>query len=413
MTMWRYILSQFRYRAARELAVAAGIALGAALLISLNTLGNGFQEAARAPLENVAADLLITRPDESAAASSASAQRTRGVRLPFGSALFSVQDLSTIRAVQGVTLAAPALEIWDFGASQYQTILGVDVTSEQVGPAQALRAGLSAGRMFNADEKGVAVADQHYAAFYSLKPGSRVTIGGQSFQIVGVAEQRGSSQAGVANLYVPLAEAQALVGLPDGQVNQVYVRLTNASQVDSVVAALNMRFGNVSALSEESILQVMGGIARVSAQFASVAGWVGLAGGWVLAYAALAGLVTERRREIAVMKAVGWQQRDVVRAFLAEALLVSVVGGVLGLVLGLLLSLGLSYLPVPTVSLGQTLPGLSAIAPPATNVHLPVNVDATIVALALLVALSGGLLAGAVTAWRASRLKPAPVLHDA
>jgi putative ABC transport system permease protein len=212
---------------------------------------------------------------------------------------------------------------------------------------------------------------------------------------------------------VTLAEAQALAGLPDGQVNQVYVRLTNAAQVDNVIAVLNTRFGNISALSQESILQVMGGIARVSAQFASVAGWVGLAVGWVLAYATLAGMVTERRREIAVMKAVGWQQREVIGAFLAESFMVSVVGAVLGVALGLVLSLGLSYLPVPTVSLGQTLPGLSAVAPPVSNMRLPIDIDPTRIALALLVALSGGLLAGTVTAWRASRLKPAPVLHDA
>ncbi len=55
---------------------------------------------------------------------------------------------------------------------------------------------------------------------------------------MGVAEQRGSSQAGVANLYVPLADTQDLVGLQADQVNQVYVRVADASHTDAVVEAL-------------------------------------------------------------------------------------------------------------------------------------------------------------------------------
>ena len=316
-----YVGSQFRHRPARALAVVVGVALGAALFVALTALGTGFRQAARAPLAGVAADLLITRPTLKGTGGSdeASAQRTRGPRLPFGSAPLSVNEVATIAETEGVTAVAAALEVWDFGDSRYQIVLGVDPAQDQVGPGRVLREGLVAGRTFQAGEGGVAVADRHYAAFFSLKPGDTVTIGERDFQVVGIVEQAGSSQAGAANLYLPLAEALALVGLEAGTANQVYVRVPDASQVEATVAALTARLGPLSATSQESILQVMGGVARISARFARVAGLVGMLGGWVLAWLALAGLVAERQREIGVMKAVGWRCADVVRTFLLES----------------------------------------------------------------------------------------------
>ena len=410
--MMTYIGSQFRYRTGRALMVMAGVALGAALFVALTALGNGFRQAARAPLAGVAADLLITRPATGQAAM-APAQTTRGPRLPFGSTPLTSDEVAQIAATPGVMQVVAALEVWDFGAAQYQTVLGIDPTQDQLGPTRLLREGLLAGRLFRADEQGVVVADRHYAAFYSLKPGDHVTIGGRSFQVVGIAEQRGSSQAGVANLYVPLAEAQLLVGLDPGQVNQVYARVADASRVDAVVESLTARMGSLSVISQESILQVMGSVARVSARFAEVAGLVGLLGGWVLAWVALSGLVAERQREIGVMKAVGWRARDVIRVFLAESLLLSLSGGLIGVALGWAAALGIGALPAPVAPLSQTLPGLAVAAAPVSDPRLSAQVAPSALVLALLVATSGGILAGWISVGRAAALKPSQTLREA
>jgi len=308
--------------------------------------------------------------------------------------------------------ATGALEVWDFGATHYQTVLGLNPAEDQVGPGYALREGLIAGRLFQADEQGVAVLDRHYAAFYSLKPGDRVAIGDRSFQVVGVAEQRGSSQAGAANVYVPLADAQALVGLPAGQVNQVYVRLADASRLDAVIESLTMQMGSLSVISQDSILQVMGGVARVSARFAEVAGFVGLLAGWLLAWVALSGLVGERQREIGVMKSVGWRAQDVARVFVVESLLLSLAGGLVGIALGLGAATAIGFLPAPASSLGETLPGLAIPSAQGVDVHLPTQVAPGTLMLALLVAVMGGVLAGWLSSRQAAALKPSQVLRN-
>jgi len=413
--MSMYLLSQFLHRPVRALGVMAGVALGAALFLTLAALGTGFHQAAQAPLQGVAADLLVTRP----AGEGTAPPQTTGAILPFGTLPFDADELDRVRAITDVADAAGDLEIWDFGAggsankvgAQYQVVVGVDLTRPEVGQGKALSEGLSAGRLFEPAETGVAIADRHYAALFSLKPGDDVTISQQKYKLVGIAEQKGVSQAGVANLYVPLAEAQRLANLPAGQVNQIYVRADDASKVDAIVAELNARLGPVSAMSQESILQVMGGVARISAQFSTIAGLVGMAGGWALAWVALTGLMAERMYEVGVMKAVGWRRREVIRVFLLEFFILGLSGGLLGIMLGLGFTFVMGYLPAPSVALSESLPGVTAVAASEEVGRLQVHVTPNELALALLIAISGVLVAGWLSIRGVSKLKPSQILR--
>jgi len=230
--------------------------------------------------------------------------------------------------------------------------------------------------------------------------------------VVGIVDQQGSSQAGVANLYIPLVEAQQLVNMDTGQINQIYARIDDASQVDTIVADLTTQLGTISAMSQESILQVMGGVARISTKFSTVAGLVGMAGGIALAWVALTGLVTERRREIGIMKAIGWRSRDVIRVFMGEIFLLGLLGGALGIALGLGLAVVMGYLPAPVVPVNETLPGLAAVDLPAESSRLSATVSFNTLLLALFIAIVGALLAGWRSVWQAAKLKPAQILHD-
>jgi len=112
-----------------------------------------------------------------------------------------------------------------------------------------------------------------------------------------------------------------------------------------------------------------------------------------------------------VMKAVGWRRRDVTRAFLLESSLLSLIGRVVGLALGFGTALAIGYLPAPAASLRETLPGLAIAATPMAPPRLPAHVTPDTLAVALLIAMGGGMLAGWVSARRAAALKPAQALQ--
>jgi putative ABC transport system permease protein len=409
--MIRYILSQFRYRSGRTLGVITGIALGAALYVVLTALGGAFLRAASLPLKGIAADLVLTRP-AMGAATSAETQRTRGPRLPFGNGDFRPGDLKLISATQGVAAWSGSLEVWDFGDNSYKTILGIDTSQDQVGPMVGLKTGLISGRLLKQGDADVVVADRHFAALFSIKPGDTVKMGNREYRVVGVAEQKESSQAGVANLYVPLRTAETLAGVPEGEVNQVYARLSDASQTDEIVKGLTARLGKLSAVSQQSILQVMGGVSRVTARFSAAAGLLGALGGIALAWAALSGLMAERRREIGIMKAVGWRSRDIVGTFLSESAILSICGGILGTVVGLVLALLLAGLPTPAPLLQQQIPGLAAAPIKAVSMTLPIEISPAMPAFALLISVAGGTLTGWLGARKAASVRTAQVLRN-
>ena len=407
--MHPYIVSQFRHRFGRAIGVIGGIALGAALFVAITAFGTGFREASRAPLAGVAADLLITRPPVNA---SAAVQRTRGPRLPFGSSPFYKEELDSIRAIEGIEEISTALEIWDFGANQYQIVLGVNPDQKLLGPGRVLQEGLVSGRIFNMNEEGVTVVDRHYAAIFKIKPGDSLSIGDRKFSVVGIVDQKGGSQAGVANLYIALSEAQVLVDLNAGEINRIYTLINDAGRVETIVTILTARLGPVSTMSRESILQVMGGVARISSKFSIVASLVGMAGGITLAWVALTGLITERRREIGIMKAIGWQSHDVIRVFLGEILLLGFFGGMLGIALGSGLSALIGYLPAPAVSVNEALPGLAAVDLHSEANRLSATVTFGTMGSALLIAVGAALLAGWYSVWQAAKLKPMQTLRD-
>ncbi len=99
--------------------------------------------------------------------------------------------------------------------------------------------------------------------------------------------------------------------------------------------------------------------------------------------------VTERIREIGLRLAVGAGPRDVRRQFLAEAMLISLIGGVIGIAIGIV---------------GALLVGKFS--------GLPVALDGQVVALAAVFAISTGLFFGYYPARKASQLDPIEALRQ-
>lgn len=406
--MATYLLAEIRHRFGRALGSLIGVALGVALFIALIAAGNGFRAAARQPLADIGADILISRPDNAGGA----AQTTRGIRQPFGLSPLTMAEVDALHDVTGVSGVSGGLLLWDFGANSYQTLLGLDTStgSATVGPAQASE-WIVDGRFFQQTETDVIVVDRHYAAFFGLAPGETVEIGERPFTVIGVIEVPGGNQAAAANFYLPLADAQSLAGLADDQINQIYLRVAEASDVETVVAEIETRLGNISAMTEQSIVQVMGGVAQVSDRFASVAALAALLGGLILAGITLGAGINLRAGEIGVMKAIGWQARDVVRLFTTEGVLLSLLGAALGVLLGWLAVLILGQIPVDLTALAPTTPDLGASTDVATY-RLPARLSWNAVLLAVGTAVVGGGLASLFSARRAARLKPATALRN-
>ncbi len=410
--MRTYIFSQFRSRMVRTLSVIMGIGLGTALYIGLSALGNGYQEAARLPLSGVASDIVVSKSSE---AGSPDSQVTRGIRLPFGTAAITEEEQAQLAKLAPHDTYTGVLLLWDFDRSGYKTILGVDTAHVSVGPAHSLQDGIVEGRSLTSSDSGSVVVDRHYAAFYDLQPGSELVVGEQRFEVVGIVNQSNTNQTSAANVYMTLADARSLAGMEHNEVNQIYVRVADASQMEETSAQLLSLIPQAHIVTEDSLIQVMGGIGKVSAQFSKAAAAVGLAGGVLLSWFALQGMMGERRKEIAIMKALGWRKRDIHKLFLFETVLLGAIGWGTGMLLGWGSMQAIQLLPLPDISLAghaAELDSLNIAQAEPQHITLPAYLDgASILAGGAAVGISV-LAAGWSSAAKVLRMKPATLLRN-
>ncbi len=111
--------------------------------------------------------------------------------------------------------------------------------------------------------------------------------------------------------------------------------------------------------------------------------------------------VTQRTREIGVIKSLGATRRSILFQFLLEAMAIVTIGGILGVALGFAVTLGIGSLPL----LGPLFKDTSG----AGDIHLSISTFAVITSTVMLEMV--GLISGLLPAIRASRLDPIEALR--
>jgi lipoprotein-releasing system permease protein len=135
----------------------------------------------------------------------------------------------------------------------------------------------------------------------------------------------------------------------------------------------------------------------------------------LIAFKTMAGNISERAREIGVMKAVGWTQRNVTVQLLTESVIQCFAAGILGILIALAVSFGLSFMtvniPIPW-EMSPTphfLPGGGDQL--YKTLRLSVHIPFTLAAFAPLLSVFIGGITGALLGRHISKIKPSEVLR--
>lgn len=327
------------------------------------------------------------------------------------------------------------------------TVTGIPVSGDAVGPLTSTE--LTTGRTFTAKDTGkdVVVLDASYAKSESKAVGDTVDIGGTDFEVIGIVTSTGSSSTTGSNTYIPLDTAQALADL-DGKVTAIYVSAESSSDVSAIKTALQQKLTTATVSTESDLASsVSGSLSTASSLVSNLGTWLSivvLAAAFLIAILFTISGVTRRTREFGTLKAIGWSNGRITRQVAGESLVQGLIGGVLGAAAGLIGILVVNVIS-PTISAsastttggggagGGGMPGGAATAAAGSGttggapaggfgggastasttdvvLHAPVTVEVILLAIGL--AILGGLIAGALGGWRASKLRPAEALRS-
>jgi ABC-type lipoprotein release transport system permease subunit len=209
------------------------------------------------------------------------------------------------------------------------------------------------GRLPNPGTREVLV-ERHYGAFYRLAPGSSVDIGGEQFAVVGVVDIQEGSQIVASNFYMDIDEARRLAALPPNLVNQVFLKLTDMAQTETVKNRIAAWLPHASVTSPGTMLQLFGGVSQTIGRFRSVAVLAGALAALALGATFVFGSLVERSRELAILRVIGWEQKQVRREVAAE---MAVQGLLAGLLAVGLIAIGSYLLAHLNIDLPASLPG--------------------------------------------------------
>ncbi len=319
--------------------------------------------------------------------------------------------MAQIARIAGVRAVAPRLVfsglISNGSQSTMMLAMGVDPKAEY----QVLTTAKDflQGKAVTEESKNGALIGKDLADALELKLGGAgslqaATKAGQQnaldLELVGTTDN-GNAFESKRQLFVPLAYAQELLGMP-GRLTEIVVGVTDRDEVEAVAARVRQALGPTYEV--QTWAQLRPNVQDVVDFQKMVLGAICL----VFLVIAIIGVVNtmlmsvmERTREIGTMMAVGVKRRSISLMFLLEAVAMSALGGGLAMTVALI--------AIRTIAARG---GIPANAPGSTAVyHIVPITPVGLIVPTLVATLLGTALAGVYPAIRASRLRPVEALR--
>jgi ABC-type antimicrobial peptide transport system permease subunit len=411
----RYMTKELYYQKRRTLMSILGLSIGIALLILLNALSSAYRQAARVPLKEIGADITVQRSGDVP-------RDLAGAVFPCSAVTIHKEEVEKIERLPGVKGIGAGLLLWVFDPNRAWIVLGIE-NENSIGPS-TLRFSVTEGR-FLEDGKPEALLEQSYARQFGIGMNDVISVAGHKFPLVGFVDASRAAKIAVANVYLPLKEVEGLAaesqGLQSvspyapGDVNLLFVK-ADQEKITDLASQMKGILGNKAMVATpDSFLKLLGSLFALSDKFTLAASLIAIIVAVLIAFKTMAGNIAERAREIGVLKAIGWTNRNVISQLMSESIIQCFMAGILGLLIALAASVGLSFMkvriPIPweMSPIPHFLPGGGDQI--FKTLRLPVHIPWNLAFFAILLSILIGGMTGGLLGRHISNIKPSEVLR--
>lgn len=378
----------------RSILTALGIAVGIAAVVLLTSIGEGLHRFVVAEFTQFGTNLIGINPGKTATFGASAA--IFGTVRPL-----SVDDAQALLNAPHVIGMVPVIQgnasVEGGGRTRRTTILGTGPEMPHV-----FKFEVGTGRFLPPDDTkaprayvvlGSKVHRELFGEASAL--GERVRVGGERFRVIGVMSSKGQILGFDLDDAVYIPVTRSLDMFDREGLHEIDVIYREGAQVDEVVAGIKRiliaRHGqeDFTITTQAQMLEVLGSILGVLTFAVGALGGISLLVGGVGILTIMTIAVTERTAEIGLLRALGAERGQILGLFIAEAVVLSGLGGLGGLAIG-------------TACVGL----IHALLP-----NLPVHTPWEFAVLAETIAVGVGLIAGILPARRAAGLDPLEALR--
>ena len=397
-------------RTRQTLVAVAGVAVGVGFFLAVSALMIGSQNDFVETLIDAAPHVIISdelrspTPQPGRLAYPGAAIRIRGFKQRTEvRGLRSWQEI--VRASESVAgaIASPSLSgavtLRVGGREEPLAVVGVDPAIEA--RVSTIEEVLVAGRLRNLETTqggiiiGEELADKLGVGMGDIVGATSARAGTRSLKIVGLfGKGRGGLSAGSG--YVLLREAQSLTGQPF-VINRIGVKLSDPYAAEAVAASLERRFGYKAESWQERSADFLSLLLTRNVIMYTVVSAILLVASFGI-YTVVSNSVMDKRRDIAILRSIGFSEGDLQGVFVAEGIIVAVIGVIAGFLLGAVLLVILG-------SLEFTIQGKVE--------NLPLDRSPRQFAIAGLASLVSAVIAAWLPARKAARVDPVDILRGA
>ena len=398
-----------RHNRRRTLLTMVGMAWGIATVVLLLAYGDGFGRAVHAIFNNFGAKAVGIFPGRT---SMQAGGNKAGVQVRF-----TDEDIERMRNVVPLVRHIARYNYKNVPVQREERAFNLEIAGIDPPAQEIWNLSTESGRLLGEEDQfahgrvAVLSSEAKEKLFSGLPAvGQKVRLGGITFEVVGVLNAR--MQEGDNNInrivYIPYS---TMAMLKDtyyvGGIWLDYEALdhdkVSKTIRETMGAALNFNPEDLSAIRVFDTQKQMAQFDMITLGIKILMGFIGtltLGIGGVGLMNIMLVSVTQRTREIGVEKALGARKRDILFQFLAEALVITAVGGVCGVVMSYLVSLGVGRITL-----------YSAMALHAEAGDITLLIQPRVLAIATAILAFVGLASSMLPAIRAANLDPIEALR--